>query len=62
MVIVCQSCGTSYNVTVTDQELEDWHYGMNIQNAMPFLSSNDRELLISRTCGSCFNKMFPPED
>ena len=33
-----------------------------IQNAMPNLSADDRELLISGICGPCFDKMFPPEE
>ena len=32
------------------------------QDALPELSCDERELLISGTCGACFDKLFPSED
>ena len=29
-----------------------------IQDVLPYLSSGDRELLLSATCSKCFDKMF----
>jgi hypothetical protein len=31
-----------------------------IQDAMPYLEADLRELFLSKTCGSCFDKLFPP--
>ena len=33
----------------------------HIQDIFPYLTASERELLISGTCGECWNKMFPPE-
>jgi hypothetical protein len=35
-----------------------WKEGMLIQDAMPELSADERQLLISGTCGKCWDKMF----
>lgn len=35
---------------------------MFAQDAFPSMSPGDRELLISGTCGPCFEAMFPPEE
>jgi hypothetical protein len=35
---------------------------MYAQDAFPHLTADERELLISGTCGSCFNAMFPEDD
>ena len=39
-----------------------WQNGSLIQDAMPYLSADERELLISGTCGTCFDKMFGSEE
>ena len=43
---------------VNGQDVVDWKGGKYIQDAMPYLSADERELLISGTCGTCFDKMF----
>lgn len=39
-----------------------WQQGEFIQNAFPRLSADDREIMISGTHPTCWDKMFPPED
>lgn len=34
--------------------------GVHVQNAFPTLSSDDREFFISRTCPTCWARIFPP--
>ena len=36
--------------------------GVHLQNAFPYLSASERELIKSGTCGKCWDKMFPEED
>lgn len=36
--------------------------GEHIQNVIPDVSSDDRETLISGTCPTCWNELFPPEE
>jgi hypothetical protein len=44
-------------VNITD--VADWKLGEMIQDAMPYLSSAERELLISRTCDDCWKELYP---
>lgn len=56
--ITCGICREVYTVTVAPDDLYDWRHGKFAQDAFPYLSAAERELLISRTCGSCFDRMF----
>jgi len=58
----CRCCGTAYTLMLDPQDLFDWHNGEGfIQDLMPYLSTGERELLISGTCGRCFDEMFPED-
>ena len=54
----CLHCKKSFELAVNKQDVVDWKGGKYIQDAMPYLSADQRELLISGTCGTCFDKMF----
>ena len=54
----CRSCSESVSIMVNGQDVVDWKGGKYIQDAMPYLSVDEREILISGTCGTCFDKMF----
>jgi|TARA_R110002110_G_scaffold359600_1_gene569466 hypothetical protein len=56
----CKVCDTSYIVTAKVDDVCRWQNGGIIQDVMPYLSADERELLISGTCGSCFDEKFPP--
>tara|TARA_R110002020_G_scaffold165900_1_gene353705 strand:+ start:147 stop:377 length:231 start_codon:yes stop_codon:yes gene_type:complete len=58
----CRACGTTVQITVLGPDYDKWKHGELIQNAMPYLSADERELLISGTCGSCFDQMFGESD
>jgi hypothetical protein len=61
--IECHICNRWYNILVNRYDLFDWTSGsLPIQNALSYLSANEREMLLSQTCGDCFDKMFPPLD
>lgn len=57
----CNSCGETKTLLVCITDFADWQLGKYIQDAMPYLSADERELLISKTCGTCFDKMFGGE-
>jgi hypothetical protein len=60
--IECVRCRRWFNILVNRYDLGDWMSGsMPIQEAMEYLSPNERELLLSQTCGDCFDEMFPPD-
>lgn len=56
--INCRKCYQKYSIEAGYQDLLDWREGALIQEALPYLNLEDRELLISKTCGSCWRKMF----
>ena len=57
----CVYCGRQFVLTFDKSDMYDWIHGyFAIQDALHYLSINERELLMSGTCGDCFDKMFPP--
>jgi hypothetical protein len=44
-----------------EMDVAHWEGGALIQDALGYLTADERELLISGTCGACFDNMFPPE-
>jgi hypothetical protein len=58
-VVECVHCGTEHILWVNEQDFLDWTSGVGyIQDMLPYLSANERELLISGTCGVCWTRMF----
>ena len=62
VVTVCPMCGQYHEVGVNETDYWDWDDGMNVQDAFPYLSANEREMLISGICPECWDRMFPPEE
>ena len=62
MLVGCRMCSEIHTIPVTQEQIDRWQGGELIQNVMPELSADQRELLMSQTCGDCWEKMFPPED
>lgn len=59
--LVCRHCGTTQDLQVNGQDYLDWINGTLIQKAMPYLSAEDREWLISHTCPKCWDEIFKEE-
>lgn len=55
---MCNVCNESHIVRVKAKDYDRFSIGELIQNASPYLTPNERELLISGTCGKCFDEMF----
>jgi hypothetical protein len=49
-------------IEAPDEAVERWQSGDYIQDALPMLSADERELLISGICGHCFDTMFCEEE
>ncbi len=60
MIVECRQCQREFEIPVTDNQIADWKGGGLIQRVMPNLTNSQRELLMTRTCGDCFDKMFAP--
>jgi hypothetical protein len=60
--VKCNCCREAKTITVSGEDFIRWQEGECIQNAFPYLSPDNREILISGICGPCFDKMFGEED
>lgn len=58
MTITCKVCKKAHDVNISGVQLRAIHEGNHVQDVAPHLSADDRELLISGICGTCFDKMF----
>ena len=54
----CRLCDYEVQIPITESQLKRYQSGEMIQNVLPHVSPDDREVLISQTCGKCFDKMF----
>jgi len=54
----CPMCGETHLITVPIEGYARWQNGACIQDAMPELSADDREMLISGICPRCWDDMF----
>lgn len=61
--VVCENCGHNQTIFYNRQDMVDWLSGSgNIQDILHYLSSDERELLLSGMCGKCFEEIFKPLD
>jgi len=57
--VECVSCKTKHTVIVPTAGYKLWASGQaKIQDALPGLSEDERELLMSNICPVCWDKMF----
>ena len=54
----CIKCGAMHDIVADPDDFAAWAKGTLIQDAMPYMSADERELLISSICGLCFDMMF----
>ena len=54
----CNTCKDQVEMAVNVDDYTSWENGELIQVAMPYLSADEREVLISGVCGPCFDNMF----
>lgn len=57
--VKCVSCNTPHTILVPTAGYKLWASGQaKIQDAMPQLSEDERELLMSNICPACWDKLF----
>ena len=61
LVTECPFCGCENSITVNEADYRSWRDGELAQIAFPYLSANDREMLISGICPTCWDEMFGGE-
>lgn len=63
VVTVCPFCGHGNEVEVNEDDYLDWSDGVLLaQDAFPYLSADEREMLISGICPTCWDGMFGGAD
>ena len=58
MWTTCRVCKNQVEMQVHVEDVTAWENGELIQNAMPYLTPDEREVFLSGTCGPCFDRMF----
>lgn len=59
ITIKCIQCNKDHVLEVEKDDLEYYITGAGyVHEIFPYLSADERELLISRTCGPCFDLIF----
>lgn len=56
----CEECGEIHYIKVTDQQYKELNNsnGKLVQEIIPQVSPDIREILISGRCGKCFDRYF----
>ena len=65
ITVSCHLCGKEFKLKVRPEDYVTYRCSPDrpyIQDIFPYLTSAERELLISNTCQECWDKMFPDED
>lgn len=57
--VTCVSCGVEHTISVPAAAYRRWATGKaKIQDALPMLTADERELLLSGMCPHCFDKLM----
>lgn len=62
IITACPFCGRANEIEVNEADYWDWQDGELVQNAFPYLSADEREMLISGICPTCWEKTFGGEE
>lgn len=62
VMTLCPFCGEMHEVPVNEADYWDWQDGALVQDAFPYLTADEREMLVSGICPNCWDKMFPEEE
>ena len=54
----CPYCGTISKVAVPESGLKQWKSGTRIQDALPMLTEDESEILVSGVCPTCGDAVF----
>lgn len=59
IVTACPICGHANEIAVNEEDYFDWSFdGALVQDAFPYLSADEREMLVSGICPTCWEKTF----
>ena len=55
----CYICGQQYSIEVNKECYDAWQKGLLDDDVLRDVSDEDRELLVTKTCDSCWQILFP---
>lgn len=58
IITSCPICGHSHVIEVSEADYWEWRNGATVQDAFPYLSAAEREILVSGICPTCWEKTF----
>ena len=58
----CRICDQITTLLLDPNDIKEWQEGAHIQDAFNYLSEDERELLISGICGTCFDNIFKEDE
>ena len=58
----CPKCNGTNEVRFSLDSYRRWNQGALIQEAIPELNADEREMLMTGICPGCWDKMFPEDD
>lgn len=58
----CPFCHRVDCIEVNGSDFYKWSHGMRAQKAFPYLSDNEREMIISGICPTCWDETFKDEE
>jgi len=63
LLITCSMCEEVFPLNVRPEDFIEYMGKTNthIQDIFFYLDEGERELILSQTCNTCFDKLFPPE-
>lgn len=61
-LLSCRHCSHKEEVRIERVDFERYFSGVLLQNAFPYLSASQRELMKTQICGTCWKKFFPEEE
>ena len=56
--VECWKCSDAHSIRVKPSDYKEWQEGELIQDVLYYLTEDERELLISGTCGDCWDTLF----
>ena len=59
---LCNYCDYAEEILVDEADYDAWHNGVFAQDAFPYLTAGQRELMISNTCNDCWQQFFPSNE
>ena len=59
--VTCKHCGHSFSFIVQTEDFENFMFGEDTLSNKPYLTAEERELLESQLCDSCWHEQFDEE-